>query len=203
MTAVRSPEIEFWFDFGSTYSYPAAINVEKLALAHDFVVKWRAFMLGAIFNEQGWTDSPFNIYPAKGRYMWRDLERLCRTQALDFNKPSVFPRNGLLASRITSAHEGSPWLGSFVRQIFSANFALDLDIADVDVVRSCLESLDLDPHPILSAAATAENKTKLREQTEHAKRLGIFGAPTFVVGDEIFWGNDRLSQAFAWSTNKN
>jgi 2-hydroxychromene-2-carboxylate isomerase len=67
--------IDFWFEFGSTYSYPAAMRVAKLASQHRIDVKWRPFLLGAIFREQGLSDSPFNIYPAKGRYMWRDLER--------------------------------------------------------------------------------------------------------------------------------
>jgi 2-hydroxychromene-2-carboxylate isomerase len=197
--AVDLPEIEFWFDFGSTYSYPAAVNIEKLAEVHGLAVKWRAFVLGAIFQEQGWPDSPFNIYPLKGRYMWRDMERICQTQDLDFNRPTTFPRNGLLAARVTSAAEGAPWLGSFVRQIFTANFVLDLDIADIDVVRSCLEVLDLDPNPILDAAAAKENKDALRTQTDRAKQLGIFGAPTFISNDEIFWGNDRLGQAITWA----
>ena len=84
------PKIEFWFDFASTYSYPAAMRVEELAGSHGCSVQWRPFLLGAIFQKQGWNDSPFNIYPAKGRYMWRDLERLCASLELPFRKPSQF-----------------------------------------------------------------------------------------------------------------
>jgi 2-hydroxychromene-2-carboxylate isomerase len=70
--------IDFWFEFGSTYSYPAAMRVEKLVSQHDVGVSWRPFLLGAIFREQGLADSPLTLYPAKGRYMWHDLERTAR-----------------------------------------------------------------------------------------------------------------------------
>lgn len=69
--------IEFWFEFASTYSYPAALRIESAARAQGVSVAWRAFLLGPIFKQQGWSDSPFNLQPAKGRYMWRDLARIC------------------------------------------------------------------------------------------------------------------------------
>jgi hypothetical protein len=92
--------MNFWFEFASTYSYPAAMRIEALAAERGVDVRWRAFLLGPIFRAQGWNDSPFNLYPAKGRYMWRDLERICSAQGIPFNRPSVFPRNGLLAARV-------------------------------------------------------------------------------------------------------
>lgn len=197
--AVKSPELEFWFDFGSTYSYPAAINIEKLTAAHGLAVRWRPFVLGAIFEDQNWSDSPFNLYPAKGSYMWRDMERICQAQNVEFNRPTEFPRNGILAARVVTSFDNAPWISGFIRHIFTANFALDLNIADIDVVGSCLEKLDLDPTPILEAAVMPENKSALRAQTDRAKQLGIFGAPTFAVNGELFWGNDRLGEAIAWT----
>ena len=77
-------DIDFWFEFGSTYSYPAAMRVEELAGQAGVGVNWRPFLLGAIFREQGLSDSPFNLYPAKGRYMWHDLERTCRALGIPF-----------------------------------------------------------------------------------------------------------------------
>ena len=74
---VVMPRLEFWFEFASTYSYPAAMRIEKLAHAAGVAVHWNVFLLGPIFREQGWKDSPFNIFPAKGKYMWRDLQRTC------------------------------------------------------------------------------------------------------------------------------
>ena len=69
--------MQLWFEFASTYSYPAVQRIEALAGARGVLVEWKPFLLGPVFRSQGWNDSPFNIYPAKGRYMWRDLERVC------------------------------------------------------------------------------------------------------------------------------
>jgi 2-hydroxychromene-2-carboxylate isomerase len=193
--------IEFWFEFASTYSYPAAMRVEEVANRHGGAVVWRPFLLGPIFHAQGWNDSPFNIYPAKGRYMWRDLERICADLSIPLKRPSVFPRNGLLAARIATAGEGAVWLPSFVRNVYTANFARDLDISQPDVLRTCLDGLAPDPDVVLAAAGGGDVKDRLRQNTDRAIALGIFGAPTFVAGEEVFWGNDRLETALRWASD--
>lgn len=190
--------IEFWFEFASTYSYPAAMRLEDVARLHGVNVVWRPFLLGPIFREQGWADSPFNLYPAKGRYMWRDLARICADQCIPFNRPSSFPRNGLLAARVACVGETGPWLPEFVRRIYTANFSLDLDIADPRVVIECLRNLVDDEEAVLAAADDEAIKSTLRANTERAIQAGIFGAPSFIVGGELFWGNDRLEAALGW-----
>jgi 2-hydroxychromene-2-carboxylate isomerase len=187
--------IEFWFEFASTYSYPAALRIEALAAARGVPVAWRAFLLGPIFREQGWNDSPFNLYPAKGRYMWRDLERICAGLGIPFTRPSRFPRNGLLAARVACWFEGEPWLPGFVRAVYQANFARDQEISEPGVVAACLAQAGAAPEAVLDAAGQEEAKLKLRARTDEAGRLGIFGAPSFVAGGELFWGNDRLEAA--------
>ncbi len=194
--------VHFWFEFASTYSYVAASRVERLADAAGVVVEWKPFLLGPIFQAQGWNDSPFNLYPVKGRYMWRDMERLCAAEGIRLRRPSQFPRNGLLAARVATLEEGAPWRAEFARRIFAANFAEDRDIADPAVVGSVVESLGLPVAQVLESARGPQNKERLRGQTEEAVRLGIFGAPSFVVGDELFWGNDRLEQAIAWCSRR-
>lgn len=190
--------LEFWFEFASTYSYPAALRVEEVARASGVELAWRPFLLGPIFKAQDWNDSPFNLYPAKGRYMWRDLERICDALALPFARPSQFPRNGLLAARLACWFADEPWLPEFVRQVYLANFAHDLDISDPSVLASILEETGQSASA-LALADTAEAKAKLRAETERAQTAGIFGAPAFVVGSELFWGNDRLEAAIAWA----
>jgi 2-hydroxychromene-2-carboxylate isomerase len=194
-------QIDFWFEFASTYSYPAAMRIEKLAAERGVSIRWRAFLLGPIFKSQGWTDSPFNIYPAKGRYMWRDLERVCAELALPLRRPSVFPRNGLLPARIACQFATAAWLPAFVRAVYQANFEHDADISSPDVIASCLQLAGRQPEPILAAAQSQDAKDALRQQNEAAVNVGIFGGPSFVVGSELFWGNDRLEQAIAWSLN--
>ncbi|MEB2346521.1 MAG: 2-hydroxychromene-2-carboxylate isomerase [Deltaproteobacteria bacterium] len=190
--------VEFWFEFASTYSYPAAMRIEERARALRVPLRWKAFLLGPIFAAQGWSDSPFNLYPAKGRYMWRDLERVCAGLGLPLRRPTRFPRNGLRAARVACWFEDEPWLPAFVRAVYDASFARDLEIAESEVVAACLERAGA-PAGALAAGSADAAKAKLRARGEQAAALGLFGAPSFVVGAELFWGNDRLEAALAWA----
>ena len=174
------------------------MRIESVAHSHRVDVEWNVFLLGPVFKAQGWNDSPFNIYPVKGKYMWRDLERLCDSLSIPFRRPSVFPRNGLLAARIANRFKASNWIADFVRAVYRANFAHDLDIGDSGVVADCLIQIGIDANAILADANSAESKLSLRSQNARAAQLNIFGAPSFVVNGELFWGNDRLEQAFQW-----
>jgi 2-hydroxychromene-2-carboxylate isomerase len=191
--------VEFWFEFASTYSYPAAMRIEALARGAGVELTWRPFLLGPIFAAQGWRDSPFNIYPAKGRYMWRDLERTCTRLGLSLTRPSQFPRNGLLAARVATAAAGAPWVADFVRGVYQANFVADQDIAQPAVVGTLLGTLGVAADDWLQRANSDATKAQLRATSDEALALGIFGAPTLRVGDEIFWGNDRVEEAVAWA----
>jgi len=192
---VAIPSLELWFEFASTYSYPAVERVEALAAASGVAVEWRPFLLGPIFRAQGWNDSPFNIYPAKGRYMWRDLERITAKHGLLFRRPTAFPRNGLLAARVACVAAGEPWGPEFVRRVYRANFADDRDIADPGVIADILAQLGQPAKDVIAQAGADATKDALRRQSERAIALGIFGAPTCVVGTDLFWGNDRLEDA--------
>jgi 2-hydroxychromene-2-carboxylate isomerase len=190
--------LQFWFDFASTYSYPAAMRIQAVAQAHHVDIEWNAFLLGPIFKAQGWNDSPFNIYPAKGRYMWRDLERICESLAIPFRRPTVFPRNSVLAARIVTQFNGAAWIPGFVKAVYQANFVADRDIAERAVIANCLRQIDIDFEPVISAVMNRDSKARFRAQTERAVRQNIFGAPSFVSNSELFWGNDRLEQAVQW-----
>src|ERR1051326_1797000 len=155
---------QFWFEFASTYSYPAAMRIESLALAHNVKIEWNAFLLGPVFKAQGWNDSPFNIYPAKGKYMWRDMERICDSLPIPFHRPSVFPRNSILAARVATRFKNATWLPDFVRSVFRANFAEDLDIGDSAVIATCLTDSGLDASEIIASAKFAESRPLLRAQ---------------------------------------
>src|SRR5262245_40615574 len=130
--------LQFWFEFASTYSYPAAMRVAALAAGAGVTLEWRPFLLGPIFKNQGWNDSPFNIYPVKGRYMWRDVERVCSKCSLPFRRPTQFPRNGLLAARVACTIAAEPFCPAFVRAVYQANFAEDQDIAQPEILTAIL-----------------------------------------------------------------
>jgi 2-hydroxychromene-2-carboxylate isomerase len=192
--------IEFWYEFASTYSYPAAMRIETLAADTGVDVRWRPFLLGPIFQTLGWNDSPFNIFAAKGRYMWRDPARVCEAEGLPLKlPPAKFPQNGLKAARLALAGVSEGWTPSFTRAVFSANYAEQKDISEDATLRAILDALGVDAEAALAAAKTPENKDALRRQTEEAASRGLFGAPSFTVGEELFWGNDRLEVALAWA----
>ena len=194
-----SAPLDFWFEFASTYSYPAAMRIRAQADAAGVPIRWRPFLLGPIFKSQGWDNSPFNIYDAKGRYMWRDLERICADIRVPFRKPDVFPQSGLVAARVALVGLDEGWGEAFIAAVYCAEFADGKLINDPAVIREILVGMKLDPKPIFDRTQSDAIKTKLRENTEEAQRLGIFGAPSLVVNDELFWGNDRLEQAIAFA----
>ncbi|HUO91622.1 MAG TPA: 2-hydroxychromene-2-carboxylate isomerase [Rhizomicrobium sp.] len=192
--------IEFWYEFASTYSYPAAMRIERLAGGAGVAVRWRPFLLGPIFVAKGGADSPFNTDPVKGRYMWRDLTRICAREDIPLRLPPFrFVQNSLKAARIAVAADREPWMKEFFRRVYMANFAEQKDISDDTTLTTILKSLDVDPDKAVAAANTPENKAKLKVQTDEAIARGIFGAPSFLVEDELFWGNDRLEEAIAWA----
>jgi len=195
------PTLDFWFEFASTYSYPAAMRIAGRAEQAGVDVRWRPFLLGAIFKQQGWpADSPFNWQPAKGRYMWRDLERICAHFGLGFRQPETFPQSSLLAARVATVGMEHDWGQDFARAVYRAEFAQGRQIGNRAVIALLLNDVGVDPEPVLAYAETDVIKAKLRRETEEAQRLGIFGAPSFVTADgELFWGNDRLEAALAWA----
>jgi 2-hydroxychromene-2-carboxylate isomerase len=197
---MRRSGLQFWFDFASTYSYPAAMRLRALAAKAEVEVDFRPFLLGPIFKSQGWTTSPFNLFAAKGQYMWRDLERICADLSLPFQRPDPFPQNGLLAARVALVGLDDAWGGDFCIEVFRAQFGEGLRIDDEAVIAKILAGLNIAPAPVLAAAQSDANKARLRLQTEEAQRYVLFGAPTFIAADgELFWGNDRLERALLWA----
>ncbi|EEE36923.1 2-hydroxychromene-2-carboxylate isomerase family protein [Rhodobacteraceae bacterium KLH11] len=192
------PTLQFWFDFASTYSYLSAMRIQQAAAVHGVLVEWQPFLLGPIFAEQGWDNSPFNIYPAKGRYMWRDMERLCAARGLPFQRPERFPQNSLTAARLALAIDPGDQRANFVRAVFSAQFGSGRDVSELNVLSECLAISGASAN-LTGQIRAPHIKTALFEQVARAKALHIFGAPSFVVGDELFWGDDRLGDAISYA----
>jgi 2-hydroxychromene-2-carboxylate isomerase len=198
------PKIVFWYEFASPYSYLSAMRVDDEAARVQVAVEWKPFLLGPIFKSQGWETSPFNLYPAKGRYMVRDIARTAAARGLAFKMPAAFPGNGLKAARLAIAARRQGSLPVFSRAVFSAAFGEGLDIFDDTVLTACLSGADLDADAVRSLSKDGAVKLELRANTEQAQALGIFGAPSFTTGDgELFWGDDRLDQALQWARSGN
>ncbi|NKJ45156.1 disulfide bond formation protein DsbA [Burkholderia sp. SG-MS1] len=197
-TTSLAPEIEFWFDFGSNYSYLSVMRIEALAAAHGVRIRWRPFLLGPVFRDLGFANSPFVLQKEKGAYVWKDMERQCRKYGIPFVRPGAFPRAALLAMRVALLGADRQWMAAYCRRIMQLNFADDRDIGSAEVVREALDELGLPAQQIIADSQSDANKLRLRKQTEMAVAKGIFGAPTFFVGDEMFWGNDRLEDALEY-----
>ena len=192
-------QVEFWYDFASSYSYPAAIRVEELAAERGVALAWRPFLLGPLFAGQGWRDSPFNLFPAKGRYMWRDLERICGALGLPLTRPLPFPQNSLLAARIALALDDA-LRPTFSRAIYRSEFGHGQPIDAPAALIPLLAEIGVAPEPLLAHAVEDANKMALKAQTARAIALGLPGAPCLTTaGGEVFWGNDRLEQGLDWA----
>ncbi len=188
-------EIEFWFEFGSNYSYLSVMRIEAAAAQRGVTVRWKPFLLGPIFRSLGWNTSPFVVQKAKGDYVWKDMARQCGKHGLPWQRPTDFPRASMLPARVALVGAEQPWIGAYCRRIMALNFAEDRAINDPIIVAEVLTQLGLPAESLLEEALSDANKLRLRQQTEAAQSKGIFGAPTFFVGDEMFWGDDRLDDA--------
>ena len=194
------PRLEFWYEFASNYSYLSAMRISDLAAKAGIEVVWRPFLLGPIFKSQGWNTSPFNLYPAKGRYMVRDMQRLASDRGLPFVMPPTFPANGLKAARLALIGVDEGWVDPFTRKVFEAEFGFGADISDTGVISDILTSLSLDAARLLERVEDSALKQRLKDQTTEAASRGIFGAPSFMTENgELFWGDDRLEQAIDWA----
>jgi 2-hydroxychromene-2-carboxylate isomerase len=200
----QAPEIEFWFEFGSNYSYLSVMRIEEEARRHGVRIAWKPFLLGPIFRALGMENSPFVLQKEKGAYVQQDMARLCRKYGLaPWVKPSEFPRLGVLPLRIALLGVDQHWIGAFCRKVMELNFVLDQDINQLEQMTPIVAELGLSALGLIERAQSEPIKTRLRDETEQARAKGIFGAPTFFVGTDMFWGNDRLDDALSVAAEQN
>ena len=198
--ALIKPTLDFWFDFASTYSYLSAKRIGPLAAAAGVTVNWRPFLLGPIFAGQGWNTSPFHVYPAKGRYMIRDIQRIAAERGITFMLPEPWPATSVKAARIALAADEQGNGAAVALAIFEEAFERGKAISDDAILQQLLINLGHDSARLLSRSGEPEIKDRLRANTAEASKISIFGAPAFTASDgELFWGDDRLEQALRWA----
>lgn len=189
-----SSQLKFYYDVASPYSYLAFARIQDVAKASGVSVLYRPFLIGGVFRATNNQMPSSN--PARGRYMLKDLKRWSEAYSIPFKFSSSFPHNSLLAMRtITAAPEVDRI--RLAAKIFSAAWVSDQDIGHVDALREILG----DDAIYLGHANEQQVKDELRRVTDEAVAVGAFGAPFFVVGNEEFWGNDRLEMAIKHATN--
>lgn len=183
--------LEFFFDYSSPYSYLASTQVEGLARRAGAELRWRPFLLGAVFKATGNTSPAANL--CKARYMLKDLLDWTRHYDLpDFVLPEGFPSSSLRAARLGLVADEGGRLADFTHALYREVFALGKDASDVGVLAEVLRSVGLDAEKSLARAESPEIKDRLRTNTDYAVARGAFGSPTFFIGDEMYFGNDRL-----------
>jgi 2-hydroxychromene-2-carboxylate isomerase len=183
-------ELEFFFDYGSPFSYLADTQLKGLAERTGARVVYRPLLLGGVFKETGNT-SPIAI-EAKRQYMMTDLERWAKRYGVPAPHNPHFPINTMRLMRGAIAAERAGVFAAYHRAIFDAFWREGLNLGEAAIVRGVLERAGLDAERIAVASEEPAVKDALRAATEAAVARGVFGAPTFFVGDEMFWGNDRL-----------
>ena len=185
-----SKSVEFFFDVGSPTVYLAATQLSKIAGRHGATVLWRPFLLGGVFKATG-NVSPATV-PAKSRYMGDDLERFARRYEVPFLFNPFFPVNTLALMRGAVAYQQQGRLDQYIEAILSAMWVTGKNMNEPTIVAEVLDTIGIGAQEFLVAIAAQDVKDKLKSNTEEAVERGAFGAPTFFVGDEMFFGQDRL-----------
>jgi 2-hydroxychromene-2-carboxylate isomerase len=189
--------IDFWFTMGSTYTYLTVMRLGELQQSSGIRFCWRPFHLLAILQEM--KHVPFADKPAKCAYMWRDIERRAAMHDLAVSLPAPYPaKQSIVANLVAIVGMRQGWGDDFVRAAYRRWFELGQETGSEPNVSESLREIGQDPLPILALANGPEAKKTLTEETAAARDLGIFGSPTFAVGRELFWGDDRLEDAISW-----
>ena len=194
--------VDFWIEYGSTYTYLSVARMGRLAEASGVEVRWQPFFVMPIMAELGMTQGPFLPFPSKTAYMWRDIERRSSRHGIPYARPSTYPVNSLLTARIACIASAEGWCQAFTEEVFRLHWSENILIGSDENLHRALVGLAKDPRMLVEKAQTAETKEALKKQTERAKSLGIFGAPSFTVGEELFWGDDRLDEALEWAKSR-
>ncbi|MFO1280044.1 MAG: 2-hydroxychromene-2-carboxylate isomerase [Burkholderiaceae bacterium] len=183
---------EFWFDFGSPAAYLASTQIANIEAATGARAVWRPMLLGGVFQATG-NHSPATI-PAKGRYTFIDFDRFARRYGVPLRYNPHFPINTLMLMRgaVGMQLRDPERFADYCAAMFQAIWVESLDMNDAGVVGQALHRAGFEPQALLALSQEPDVKAALKAATEEAVARGVFGAPTFFVGDQMFWGQDRI-----------
>ncbi|NEX62108.1 2-hydroxychromene-2-carboxylate isomerase [Noviherbaspirillum galbum] len=190
-----SGSLDFFYYFGSTYTYLSVMRIEQFEASTGITVKWRPFHVGAVLTEH-----PFLGKDAKTRYMWRDIERRAARHGLDWNGIPPYPIDrSTLPGRIAVLAEADGWGADFTKAAYRAWFLQHQDIWEPAILHDLLQDLGQNAAAIIAGADAQDARQAFIANTEMAKQAGVIGAPSFVWNGEVFWGDDRMEEAFEWA----
>ena len=191
------PSIDFWFSIGSTYSYLTILRLKDVERQIGIPFDWRPFSVRKIMIEQN--NVPFAEKPVKSAYMWRDIERRAEAYDLPVCVPAPYPlREFDLANKVAIVGRAEGWCQDYVIATYKRWFQQGQPAGSEPNLSASLAEIGQDPLRVIAKAREGMTKSAYFAATDEAQNLGVFGAPTFVVGREVFWGDDRLEDAVDW-----
>ncbi|MGR3493709.1 DsbA family protein [Citreimonas sp.] len=191
-------DIDFWYSIGSTYTYLTVMRLDSVARETGMRFRWRPFDVRSIMTAQN--NIPFTGKPVKSAYMWRDIERRAAGYGLSPRIPAPYPLADLaLANRVAVVGAEEGWVADYTRGTYRRWFEDGAPAGEEPNLSASLREIGQDPARVLAEADSAATVDTLARETDAAVAAGIFGSPSFVVGDELFWGDDRLDDAIAWA----
>jgi 2-hydroxychromene-2-carboxylate isomerase len=195
---MRVSDIDFWYAIGSTYSYLSVMRLDTVEEREGIRFRWRPFNVRAIMREM--ENIPFANKPVKAAYMWRDVTRRAATYGFRPSLPVPYPIKELeLANRVALLGIEEGWGKAYTRAAYEGWFHRGEQPGSEPNLSVAIVAAGQNADDVITRAKSDAAAMALAEATAAAKSLGIFGSPTFVVGGELFWGDDRLDDAVAWS----
>jgi len=186
-----SKNVTFYFDYGSPATYLAWTQMDSIIQETNANINMIPMLLGGVFKETG-NVSPATI-PAKGKWMMEDLKKHADLYNVEFNSNSFFPINTLNLMRGAIAAKKMDIFENYSEAIFSGIWIKDVNLGDITILQEYLEKNNIDTSELFTLSQSDEVKTTLIQNTKEAVAKGVFGAPTFFIGDELIFGQDRLN----------
>jgi 2-hydroxychromene-2-carboxylate isomerase len=192
--------LDFFYFLGSGYAYLSVLRIGELADKAGVKVTWRPFNVRPLMREN---NVMLRDEAQKVHYMWRDIERRAALHGLPYVKPPIWPTEpDLLASRVAMLACEEGWIAPYTLESFRAWYLEGLPLGTVESLGQILPRVGQQTPRVLALANRPEASARLEAETEAARKLGAFGSPTFVAGDELFWGDDRLEEALDWAAGR-
>ena len=192
-----SKPIDFYFDFVSPYAFISFQQIKSLKFKQDFKFRLKPVLLGGLHNLHKITAPAF--IPAKAKFMIRDCKMVCEKYKISFKFNSYFPIKTVNLMRGVLIAEEDGITNNYIDKVFEAMWVSGINLNDQQVIDKTLKNLEINPKTFSLRLSNQNLKDELRKRTQEAYEKGVFGAPTFVVNNKIFWGQDRLEYALAES----
>tara|TARA_B110000971_G_C19948648_1_gene472254 strand:- start:154 stop:762 length:609 start_codon:yes stop_codon:yes gene_type:complete len=194
---LMSKTIDFYFDFVSPYTFISFQQIKLLKFKQDFKFRLRPVLLGGLHKLHKITAPAF--IPAKAKFMIRDCKMVCEKNKISFKFNSYFPIKTIDLMRGALIAEEDGVVNNYIDKIFEAMWVSGLNLNDQEVIDKTIKNLGINPKTFFLRLSNQNIKDELKKRTQEAYERGVFGAPTFVVNNKIFWGQDRLEYALAES----